>query len=560
MALFTGESGATPLFDSTTALALRRLTSKALGLALIALGAALAAALWSYDAGDPSLWTATSRPPVNLLGVGGAIIADPLMTFLGLGAFTLAALLVVWGLRCVVHIGVHRVWARLLVMPLALVLTTIFASTHGIFPGWQLNVGLGGLVGDRIAGGLISLIPLPPVEALRALSLGLGVLTLVAMGAAFGLDWAEARGIWRWLTRSLFSVVGRVMRGLGLGAALGARAAAKGAREGIAKIREARAEPRSAKLGPAEPTGSWRDRVPAVTIPKVPRLGGAGTDDDLPLARREPVLGAAQSEASPQGLSRALRALKAGRDGVEDDIAASRITGFEDETPPEEADAPIPDDALFDDAVARRREEIPGATVSHPPAKAKATSRWAEQDRQPMLALDGLQEAGAYDHPPLDILARAIRIQRQQMSDIALEENARMLETVLEDYGVRGEIVAVKPGPVVTLYELEPAPGLKASRVIGLADDIARSMSALAARVSTVPGRSVIGIELPNSEREKVFLRETLEHPSYGDCAFPLALSLGKDIEGTPIVANLAKMPHLLIAGTTGSGKSVAIN
>ncbi|MEM7711744.1 MAG: DNA translocase FtsK, partial [Pseudomonadota bacterium] len=109
-------------------------------------------------------------------------------------------------------------------------------------------------------------------------------------------------------------------------------------------------------------------------------------------------------------------------------------------------------------------------------------------------------------------------------------------------------------------YELEPAPGLKASRVIGLADDIARSMSALAARVSTMPGRSVIGIELPNSDREKVCLRETFEHSSYGDCTYSLALSLGKDIEGVPVVANLAKMPHLLIAGTTGSGKSVAIN
>ena len=135
-----------------------------------------------------------------------------------------------------------------------------------------------------------------------------------------------------------------------------------------------------------------------------------------------------------------------------------------------------------------------------------------------------------------------------------------MLETVLEDYGVRGEITAVRPGPVVTLYELEPAPGLKASRVIGLSDDIARSMSALAARVSTVPGRSVIGIELPNTEREKVWLRDLFEAREYGDARFPLALALGKDISGAPIVSNLAKMPHLLIAGTTGSGKSVAIN
>ena len=135
-----------------------------------------------------------------------------------------------------------------------------------------------------------------------------------------------------------------------------------------------------------------------------------------------------------------------------------------------------------------------------------------------------------------------------------------MLESVLDDYGVKGDIVSVRPGPVVTMYELEPAPGLKASRVIGLSDDIARSMSALSARVSTVPGRSVIGIELPNEHREKVVLREILSSRDFGDSAQKLPLALGKDIAGDPVVANLAKMPHLLIAGTTGSGKSVAIN
>ena len=135
-----------------------------------------------------------------------------------------------------------------------------------------------------------------------------------------------------------------------------------------------------------------------------------------------------------------------------------------------------------------------------------------------------------------------------------------MLENVLDDYGVRGEIVSIRPGPVVTMYELEPAAGLKASRVIGLADDIARSMSALACRVSTIPGRSVIGIELPNELREKVLLREILAAKAFGDSAHALPLALGKDIGGEPVVANLARMPHLLIAGTTGSGKSVAIN
>ena len=168
--------------------------------------------------------------------------------------------------------------------------------------------------------------------------------------------------------------------------------------------------------------------------------------------------------------------------------------------------------------------------------------------------------APAYAPPPLDLLADPSEVQRHHLSDGALSENARSLEQVLDDFGVKGEIVSVRPGPVVTMYELEPAPGLKASRVIGLADDIARNMSALSARVSTVPGRNVIGIELPNDKREKVVLREILSTRAFEDGQVRLPLALGKDIGGEPVVANLAKMPHLLIAGTTGSGKSVAIN
>ncbi|WP_116133331.1 DNA translocase FtsK [Tropicimonas sp. IMCC34043] len=199
------------------------------------------------------------------------------------------------------------------------------------------------------------------------------------------------------------------------------------------------------------------------------------------------------------------------------------------------------------------------AVVQHPPRGPIPTSRKAQAEAQPRLKLEPA-EPEAYDAPPLSLLTNPNMIERHVLSDEALEENARMLENVLDDYGVKGEIVSVRPGPVVTMYELEPAPGLKASRVIGLSDDIARSMSALSARVSTVPGRSVIGIELPNVNREKVVLREILSARAFGDTSMPLPLALGKDIGGAPVVANLAKMPHLLIAGTTGSGKSVAIN
>ena len=219
-------------------------------------------------------------------------------------------------------------------------------------------------------------------------------------------------------------------------------------------------------------------------------------------------------------------------------------------------------DLPLEEPAPRAQPAIPTAEprklVMQPSRKPVPASEQAKAEAQPALTFE--ETHPGFELPPLNLLENPDTVERLHLSDEALEENARMLETVLDDYGVKGEIVAVRPGPVVTMYELEPAPGLKASRVIGLADDIARSMAALSARVSTVPGRSVIGIELPNENREKVVLREILASREFGDGNHRLSLALGKDIGGDPVVANLAKMPHLLIAGTTGSGKSVAIN
>ena len=167
---------------------------------------------------------------------------------------------------------------------------------------------------------------------------------------------------------------------------------------------------------------------------------------------------------------------------------------------------------------------------------------------------------GAFVLPPLSVLAAPRASDRMTLSKDELEENSRSLEGVLQDFGVRGEITDAHPGPVVTLYELEPAPGIKSSRVIGLADDIARSMSAVSARVAVVPGRNAIGIELPNPYREKVYLRELLSAKDGNESSAKLPLCLGKTIGGVSVIVDLARMPHLLIAGTTGSGKSVAIN
>jgi DNA segregation ATPase FtsK/SpoIIIE, S-DNA-T family len=181
--------------------------------------------------------------------------------------------------------------------------------------------------------------------------------------------------------------------------------------------------------------------------------------------------------------------------------------------------------------------------------------------RKPRAAAKPVRRSwGGYELPALGLLAAPRASDRATLSADSIRENGAALEGVLSDFGVRGEIIDARPGPVVTLYELEPAPGIKSSRVISLADDIARSMSALSARVAVVSGRNVIGIELPNPTREKVYLRELLASRDYSESAARLPLCLGKSIGGEAVLVDLARMPHLLIAGTTGSGKSVAIN
>lgn len=189
---------------------------------------------------------------------------------------------------------------------------------------------------------------------------------------------------------------------------------------------------------------------------------------------------------------------------------------------------------------------------------APKTGRKAAKERQPEFDLGDDED---YQYPPLSLLEE-IKINKSavKLNKDGLEQNASFLSSTLEDFGIRGDIVKVRPGPVVTLYELEPAPGTKTSRVIGLSDDVARSMSAISVRVAVVPGRSVIGIELPNATREMVGLREILASETFEKAPGSLPMILGKDIGGAPICVDLARMPHLLIAGTTGSGKSVGMN
>ncbi len=195
----------------------------------------------------------------------------------------------------------------------------------------------------------------------------------------------------------------------------------------------------------------------------------------------------------------------------------------------------------------RRAPEI--SDPSAPPKRANPASKKNQRD---MFA--------DFELPSLELLADPPTNTGPALDKLALERNARLLENVLDDFNVKGEITAVRTGPVVTMYELEPAPGIKASRVVGLAEDIARNMSAISARVSPIPGKTVMGIELPNTDREVVMLKELAASADFAEAKGNLPIILGKDIAGEPIIADLAAMPHLLVAGTTGSGKSVGLN
>ncbi|WP_371055174.1 DNA translocase FtsK 4TM domain-containing protein [Rhodosalinus sp. K401] len=608
--------GRDPFFDSDTAMAIERRGKELLGLALVLLGAAAAAMILSYTPDDPSWMSATDAPVQNWLGRVGATLAAPLFMIVGWGSLGIAVVLGTWGIRFALHRGEDRAIGRLVFAPIWIAFASVHASTLVPGEGWAHPFGMGGLFGDTVLAAILTVAPVAAGAGLKVASAVMALL-LLAMGAfVLGFTRAEVRAALRFLLfglvmtyAALVALLGRAARGL-VATGRQLRGAQEGWRARRAETAARRADDDLVACDDAEdpapppraPAGGLLSRVPALVRRAEPMpepelvetmLPG---DDDEPMpgedrirariadairARtRKPMTIA--PEASLTGgrgrgpdplvldtsLPRAARAEPPLTSGMPVPPAEPPLTARPDrhETP-RTAFEDEPDDGDEAQEMAAFRSEpmqIPAAQPSRPKVeqpvrRAPAPSRRAREEAQPSLQFDEAQ-GSSYELPPLGLLANPAAIERLHLSEDALEQNARMLESVLDDYGVKGEIVSVRPGPVVTMYELEPAPGLKASRVINLADDIARSMSALSARVSTVPGRSVIGIELPNEKREMVLLREILASREFGDGTQKLPLALGKDIGGASVVANLSKMPHLLIAGTTGSGKSVAIN
>ncbi|UUV05626.1 DNA translocase FtsK [Ruegeria sp. YS9] len=626
-----------PLLDSTTQAALERRSKELIGIALILLGLAAAAMIWSYTPDDPNWMVSTDAPVQNWMGRIGASIAAPLFMIVGWGSWGIALVLIGWGVRFAGHFGEDRAIARLIFAPIWIAVVSVYAAT--LVPGadWRAthSYGLGGLFGDTVMGALLTLLPISSHFLVKLMSLAMAV-GMIALGIfVLGFTKADVKKGFRAFLLGLVMAYDMLMTLMGRGAA----SAAQAARDRRAQWEERKLARGAAAEAVFEDDLAYADPIfeePELESPEPPVKSGLlarmpsliRRPDPMPepeLVDPEPIAGFDEMPGEDRirsKISAAVRNRKVATGEVTPEpdpnlpltkgrgrrpgpliLNTSQPDGLPMEPPvtaaglppeplvtagdkPESQDsalvenAPVPmqtpyapeldegDAEVFEDVEQAVRQprpamKIPVAeprkpVVAQPIRRTPQPSRRAQAEAQPALSFE--ERHSDFELPPLGLLSNPASIQRHHLSDEALEENARMLENVLDDYGVKGEIVSVRPGPVVTMYELEPAPGLKASRVIGLADDIARSMSALSARVSTLPGRSVIGIELPNENREMVVLREILASRDFGDGNQALPLALGKDIGGESVVANLAKMPHLLIAGTTGSGKSVAIN
>ncbi|MCB8873783.1 DNA translocase FtsK [Acidisoma silvae] len=509
-------------FISPTMLAvLRRRLASLVGLLLGILGIGLGVALASYHPSDASFDTAGTVVR-NLAGPTGAVVAD--LSWQGFGVVgTLPVwVMLLWGWRIaenrrLTHIS-FRILALIAAMPLlaggiANLPIPGSGSSAWLAAGWGGALGYG--VGHVIIGSAHSAFGALGAAIAWVIEMLIGV-GLTAFG--FGLtamEWRAAGSRARSGAMGAASLSMRSMRSVGQGRSTDHEQERGGGGFGLSSI-TGRLSGMFSRLpdwgrpdwGRSQPSEDSSPH-PVFNLPPMDP-----DDDDRPAgARREPVIASAAARTAPSGK------LTAAGFGLGAAAAAPANAG---------------------DTRIRTAREKPRAPARPDPGPPVSHAGWKL--------------------PPIELLKDPPAQHEVGISPEALQANARLLETVLSDYGVQGSIVEIRPGPVVTLYELEPAPGIRSARVIGLADDVARSLSVTAVRIATVPGRNVIGIEVPNAKRETVFLRELMSVEEWGSHAGRLPLALGKDIGGSPVIVDLARMPHLLVAGTTGSGKSVGIN
>jgi len=548
--------------------------------------------LLSWSASDPSLSHATGMSPRNWLGPIGAIVSDLALQTLGLTAIFAYLAPVVWGTQLVQSEQVPNLKFKLLLYPLSMLALAGALSALPLIRSWPLNHGYGGIIGDLLLSMATSLLSMiNPQRAYIAAGMMFFAGGFAALFASLGLTQKELQMLWqRRETKSLRAGIGigyATTRSAVLSAVagVGSRASKAGlfaaisswfSQGGLRRQPDLAAEGSDPGFCPADAqfsgdgwgqgqSGGWSKGAALGNLPGdyQPKLDFGGM-------RRDAGEGLSRSDDLDPGLR------GDGDDDVRQAPEHSRAAGFAEMTERQSheiAQRFAPEGAVRKSAKkARKARNNSDRGLRHKGAPAADTggdgkSSGATAEGRPgggfLQGLRSIRHAagGAYRRPSLKMLKRAgVARPGPEFTKTVLRGNARLLEDTLSDFGIKGEIKDIKPGPVVTLFELEPARGTKSSRVISLADDIARSMSATSVRVAVVPGRNVLGIELPNIRRETVLLRELLEAEAYRSSAASLPLALGKSIAGEPVIADLARMPHLLVAGTTGSGKSVGVN
>ncbi len=591
-----------------------RLPMRLAGGALMLMAAVGWISLLTWSIGDPSLNRATGGAPSNLLGSTGASLADMLFQMLGLASITLFLPPAAWGIALVSGEMIANPRHRLAMWTLSLVFV---ASALSILPkpgGWLLAHGLGGVIGDfggavfLNLGGLLG--PGLASAVGGALSGILGIWTLMR---ASGIGRETFRMAWQ-STAHRGAGRGGLFKAGAASALSGARGLARRFAEALDRETASKQSARKAYWQPDDPDrfapsrpeeGSFNPRFgrhgleedeiavsrPRVRRPQPIRVAEAAQTvldgriepyfDSLRIIPRQPpsrpAVPQAQYQPSPRATSQPqqLRPAPAPPPAYRQDLdepPRHRANGRYDDAAQEEHyyEEAEPDQSYYDDDdIAFDAPPPPAPPLVLAPVHRGSSPAGLHPQAVQVRGRSAVErhsltddtEPGDFVMPPLKLLSPAPpRHNDPELSDAALGRRAEMLQGVLEDFRVKGQIGGVHPGPVITLYEFEPARGTKSSRVIGLADDIARSMSAVSARVAVIPGRDAIGIELPNQNREIVYLRELLESKEFGEGKGRLQLALGKTIGGDPVIVDLARMPHLLIAGTTGSGKSVAIN
>jgi S-DNA-T family DNA segregation ATPase FtsK/SpoIIIE len=523
-----------------------RIPLRIAGLMILGLCAILLASLASWSVDDPSLSLATSKTAANWLGFPGAVIADLAFQFLGLASLVMVVPLALWGWAMARRHVVTRPGLRLVSWIGATVLFSGVFSFIAMPESWPLPTGLGGLSGmlfTNLAGLIAGSEPQAITSTLFAIILAAPALTLFWMAMGLGTS-VPAKPVKASASRKAADEDEREpnpMVEVAMGAVVHMGYSLRTA------FRRAKAE-HAARRAAEEVVDIDHQTEPSMNAHRAPDMQG----------EREPVVA-----APPRRIHAPVQHVEpsfepSARIMVQpayDDTAIDYPDEDEDDAVPFVPDTPAVSRTQRGDS--RFHPVDPAAPRVTAPAPRPAQGQRVFREAQGSL----LDEAHGFELPELSLLAEPRRAgPSPEHAPERLEDMARQLEAVLADFGVKGDIINVRPGPVVTLFELEPAPGIKSSRVISLADDIARSMSAISARVAVVPGRNAIGIELPNQNRETVFFREMLASSDFEKMKGKLPICLGKTIGGEPVIADLARMPHLLIAGTTGSGKSVGIN